>query len=72
VNPIQLIFWANVLVGVLAPILVVFILLVGNNRRIMKNQRLGWLTNLFLGVTAVALIAAAGLFFYGLVSGQGV
>jgi NRAMP (natural resistance-associated macrophage protein)-like metal ion transporter len=71
VNPIQLIFWANILVGVLAPILVVFIMLVGNNRRIMKNQRLGWLTNLFLGITAVVLVAAAGLFFYGLFTGQG-
>jgi len=71
VNPIQLIFWANILVGVLAPILVIFIIIVGNNTRIMKNQRLGGLTNVFLAVTAVVLIAATLLFFYGLVTGRG-
>jgi NRAMP (natural resistance-associated macrophage protein)-like metal ion transporter len=70
-SPIQLIFWANILVGVLAPILVVFIVFVGNSRKIMGNQRLGLLTNIFLGVTAVVLIAAAVLFFYGLATGQG-
>ena len=71
VNPIQLIFWANILVGVLAPILVIFIIMVGNNRKIMKNQRLGKLTNVFLVVTAVVLIAATLLFCYGLVTGRG-
>jgi NRAMP (natural resistance-associated macrophage protein)-like metal ion transporter len=70
-SPIQLIFWANVLVGILAPILVVFILSVGNSRKIMGNHRLGLLTNIFLGVTAVVLVAAAVLFFYGLATGQG-
>ncbi len=70
-NPIQLIFWANILVGILASILVIFIFLVGNNRKIMRNQRLGLLTNLFLGITALVLIAAAALFFYGLATGQG-
>src|SRR5437764_9324994 len=71
INPIQLIFWANILVGVLSPILVIFIIMVGNNRRIMKNQRLGKLTNVFLAVTVVVLITAALLFFYGLVTGWG-
>ncbi len=41
-NPIQLIFWANVIAGVIAPLLVILILLLGNNRKIMKNQRLSW------------------------------
>jgi NRAMP (natural resistance-associated macrophage protein)-like metal ion transporter len=71
VNPIQLIFWANILVGVLAPILVIFIIMVGNNRRIMKNQRLGGLTNVFLAATVVVLITTSLLFFYGLVTGRG-
>ncbi len=71
IPPIQLIFWANVLVGVLAPILVIFIIVVGNNHRIMKNQRLSRLNNVFLLVTAMVLIAATLLFFYGLVTGRG-
>jgi NRAMP (natural resistance-associated macrophage protein)-like metal ion transporter len=70
-NPIQLIFWANVLAGILAPILVVYLLIVGNNRRIMKEHRLGILTNLFLCITVFVLVAAAILLFYGLATGQG-
>ena len=70
-NPIQLIFCANVLVGVLAPILVMYVMIVGNNRAIMQNEPLGPVTNLFLVVTVVVLVAADLLFFYGLVTGQG-
>jgi NRAMP (natural resistance-associated macrophage protein)-like metal ion transporter len=71
IDPIKLIFWANILVGILAPVIVLCLILIGNSRKIMRDQRLGWLTNLFLGVTAVVLVAAAVLFFYGLASGQG-
>ena len=70
-NPIQFIFWANILVGILAPILVVYIIMVGNNSKIMRNQRLGSLTNFFLVLTAVILVAAAVVFFYELAMGQG-
>ena len=69
-NPIQLIFYANVLVGVLAPILVIYVVMIGNNRTIMQNKPLGLVTNLFLVVTVVVLVAADLLFFYGLVTGQ--
>ncbi len=71
VDPIKLIFWANILVGVLAPIIVVCLLIVGNNRKIMRNQPLGLLTNLFLFITTVVLVAATVLFFYGLLTGHG-
>ena len=67
-NPIQLIFWANVLSGVLAPILVTYIFVIGNNRRIMRNQPLGHITNLCLVVTVLISVAAAALLFYGLAS----
>ena len=70
-NPIQLIFWANVLAGVLAPVLVALILLVGNNRKIMRNQRLGVLTNIGLALALLILVAGAALLFYGLATGQG-
>ncbi len=40
-DPIKLIFWANVLSGVLAPILVIYIIVIGNNRKIMQKHRLG-------------------------------
>lgn len=71
IDPIKLIFYANVLVGILAPVMVVFVILVGNNRKIMKNQRLSLLNNIFLVITALIMGVAAILFFYGLFSGQG-
>jgi len=70
-DPIQLMFWANVLNGVLAPILVVYVLVIGNNREVMHNQRLGLPTNIGLGIAAFIMFAAAILLFYGLATGQG-
>jgi Mn2+/Fe2+ NRAMP family transporter len=70
-DPIKLIFWANVLSGILAPILVIYIIVIGNNSKIMRKERLGILTNIGLVMTALVMIAAAILLFYGLATGQG-
>lgn len=70
-DPVQLMFWANVLNGVLAPVLVVFLLLVGNNRKIMKNFSLGGLTNLGLAIAAIIMFGATAILFYSLFTGQG-
>ncbi|HEY3991963.1 MAG TPA: divalent metal cation transporter [Ktedonobacteraceae bacterium] len=70
-NPIQLLFWANVLNGILAPVLVIYVLILGNNQRVMRGQRLGIFTNIGLVVTIVVMIAAVLMLFYGLISGQG-
>ncbi len=70
-DPIKLIFWATVLSGVLAPFLVVYLIVIGNSRKIMQKQRLGLLTNIGLTVTALVMFAAAFLLFYGLLTGQG-
>jgi Mn2+/Fe2+ NRAMP family transporter len=70
-NPIKFIFWANVLQGVLAPVLMVIILLVGNNRAIMAEYRLGKLTNFWLVVAIVVATAATVLLIIGLLTGQG-
>ena len=69
-NPIQLLFWANVLNGILAPVLVVYVLILGNNQRIMRGQRLGIFTNIGLVVTIVVMVAAVIMLFYGLLTGQ--
>lgn len=71
IDPIQLIFWANVLSGVLTPFLVIALILVGRNRKIMGKERLTWLTIIFLLLTVMVMIAAAVLLFYGLLTGQG-
>lgn len=70
-DPIQLMFWANVLNGVLAPILVVYLIIIGNNRKIMRGQPMSWITNLGMVLTAIVMFAAATLLFYGLATGQG-
>jgi len=70
-DPIQIMFWANVLQGLLAPVLVVLVLLIANNRSIMRNYTNTLLTNLTLGITALVMIAATVLFFIGLATGSG-
>ena len=70
-DPIQLMFWANVLQGVLSPVLIVFLILVGNNRKIMRTYRLNPITNVCLVLTALVMGAATLLLFYGLLSGAG-
>jgi len=70
VNPIQLIFWANIIAGVMAPLLVIAVLLVGNNRTIMKGQRLSLFNNFGLVLITVILLVAVTLLFYGLATGQ--
>ena len=70
IDPIQLLFWANVLSGILAPFLVIFIILLGCNRALMNGRRLGWLTMLGLVLTALVMLTASGFLFYGLFTGQ--
>jgi Mn2+/Fe2+ NRAMP family transporter len=58
-------FWANVLQGVLSPILVVLLVVMGNSRRIMDKNRLGWFTNAGLVAAAIVMFGASVLLFYG-------
>lgn len=69
-DPIRLIFWANVLSGILVPILTVYLIILVNSRKIMQQQRVGWLTNLGLALTLLVTTAASVLFFYGLFTSQ--
>jgi Mn2+/Fe2+ NRAMP family transporter len=69
-DPIQIMFWANVLQGLLSPVLVILVTLVANDRKIMGEQRVRWVTNSFLGLTAVVMIAALIFFFVGVFSGH--
>ena len=70
-DPISLLFWANVLSGVLAPVLVFFLFLIVNNKKIMGNQRLSLFTNVFLVLTLLVEVVTTALLFYGLATGQG-
>ena len=68
-DPIQLLFWANVLNGILAPILVTLLLLVGNNRKAMQEHRLSLFNNIGLIVTIIIMFAATAMLFYGIFTG---
>lgn len=70
VDPIQLIFRSNIVAAIIAPLLVIAILLVGNHPTIMKNQRLSLLHNFCLVLIALILVVGAALLFYGLATGQ--
>ncbi len=63
INPIRALFMAAVINGFLAPPLLMVIMLIANNRKVMKdrvNNRwtniLGWTTTLVMFATAVALV----------------
>ncbi len=68
INPIQALYYTAVLNGVVAPPLLLMIMLIGNNRRIMKDKvnsrisnTLGWITTVSMAIAAVALLLTLGL-----------
>jgi NRAMP (natural resistance-associated macrophage protein)-like metal ion transporter len=58
-NPIRMLFWSAVINGLLAPPLIIIILFVCNNARVMGRYRNGAVLNVFGGLAAVAMTAAA-------------
>jgi NRAMP (natural resistance-associated macrophage protein)-like metal ion transporter len=70
IDPIHLIFWANVIAAIMAPPLVIAILLIGNNRKIMKGQSLSLLNNIGLVLIILILISAVALLLYSMAMGQ--
>jgi NRAMP (natural resistance-associated macrophage protein)-like metal ion transporter len=62
VNPITALFWAGVIEGLLAPVLLVLIMVITNNEEIMGQHKNSlWLNLLGWGTTAVTCLAAVGL-----------
>jgi NRAMP (natural resistance-associated macrophage protein)-like metal ion transporter len=70
INPIQLIFWSNIVTAIIAPLLVIAILLVGNHPQIMQGQRLSLLHDSGLVLITLILIAGSVLLFYQIATGQ--
>lgn len=64
VSPIQALLYTAILYGLTAPVMIVLILLIGNNARIMGNHCNGWLSNLLGFLTLILMTAAAGLLIY--------
>jgi NRAMP (natural resistance-associated macrophage protein)-like metal ion transporter len=59
VNPVKALFWTAVVNGVLAPFLLAGILLVASDRKLMKDQPSSMLSRISVGVTMLAMFAAA-------------
>ncbi|PZR64535.1 MAG: hypothetical protein DLM53_00075 [Candidatus Eremiobacter antarcticus] len=63
INPIAALYWTAVINGLLAPVLLFFIMLISNNKKIMGNRINGRGINLMgWATTAVMFAAAVGLF----------
>ena len=59
INAIRLLFWSAVVNGLFAPPLIVLVLVVCNNRRIMRAHANDWSLNLLGGLAALAMGVAA-------------
>ncbi len=67
INPIQALYYTAVLNGIVAPPLLVMIMLIGNNRSIMKSKvngrvsnTLGWVTTMVMSIAAATLLLTLG------------
>ncbi len=69
INPMRFLFWSAVINGVLAPFLLTGILLIGRDAAIMKQQPSSLLSQAAVGITTLAMFAAAFGMFYGALNG---
>ncbi len=70
INPMKFLFWSAVINGVLAPFLLCGILLIAGDRTIMKSQPSSVLNRVVVGITTLAMFAAALAMFYGIWNGD--
>ena len=65
INPIKALYWTAIINGVLAPFLLPALLLVTNDRRVMRDQHSPRLARTFVSATMVIMFAAAiGMFIF--------
>lgn len=64
INPIQALYYSAILNGVIAPVLLIMIMLIGNNRNIMQSRTSGRFSNILGWVTTLAMSAAVIAFFF--------
>jgi Mn2+/Fe2+ NRAMP family transporter len=59
ISPMQALFWTAVINGFLSPPLLVVIMLIANNREVMRGRVNGWLLNTLGWATTLAMFIAA-------------
>jgi Mn2+/Fe2+ NRAMP family transporter len=62
-NPVSALFWSQVLAGALTVPILVFVLLVSNDRRVMHTTN-SWWQNFWIGAAAGAVVAAGLIVFW--------
>lgn len=62
VNPFKALFYTALIYGLIAPVLILFILLISNNEKIMGKYKNTWITNI-LGITTFVVMSTAAIAF---------
>jgi len=57
INPVKALYWSMVLAGIMTPPTLIFVLLISNDRRIMRTVNTRW-QNFWIGAAAGAVVAA--------------
>ncbi len=65
-NPILILVYSQVLNGILTPILIIFLLLICNNKKIMGKYSNGWLVNIIGIFTVLIMTAFSVVMFWNL------
>ena len=63
INPVSALYWSQVMAGVLTVPILIFILLVSNDRRVMHTAN-SWWQNFWIGASIGAIIAAGLILFW--------
>lgn len=63
INPLKALFYTAVINGVLAPFLLVGILVAASDQKLMQGQPSSWLSRIIVGLTTIAMFAAAAAMF---------
>ena len=65
INPIKALYWSAIVNGLLAPFLLVFLLMISNDKRIMQGQPSSRVTRWVVIFTTLIMFAAAvGMFVF--------
>jgi Mn2+/Fe2+ NRAMP family transporter len=62
-NPVTVLYWSQILAGALTVPILLFILLISNDRRVMRTTNTWW-QNFWIGAAAGAVVAAAMIWLW--------
>jgi Mn2+/Fe2+ NRAMP family transporter len=66
-NPVKALYWSQILAGALTVPILVFILLISNDRRVMRTTN-SWWQNFWIGASGGAIVAAVLIVFWWKIS----